>query len=227
MGTSRYGEVVEIGDPACQDELKSRPSPHGLDGDPVNRARSLGMKFHPAKPGNYVYIHVRREELEYLREHFPETQVTCHGIFEGGAAGEGSPIKQRAFTVENPAEQADVLRLVHECAKDVDNELFRPYRYQKAGVFARQCEADAEVQVVQSADPVSLNEIEFVFKSPWLDKQQEVVMCQLSENDYLALNEPVEKEDGTFDYPDGEVYRVEGAAFDSKAIGEEGSVTRY
>ena len=58
--TSRYGEAVEIGDPACQDELKSRPSPHGLDGDPVNRARSLGMKFHPAKPGNYVYIHVRR-----------------------------------------------------------------------------------------------------------------------------------------------------------------------
>ena len=108
---------------------------------------------------------------------------------------------------------------------DVNNELFRPYCYKKAGVFARQCEE--EMQEVLSADPIGLNEIEFVFKSPWRDKQQNVVMCQLSENDYLALNEPLEKEDGTFEYPDGEVYRVEGAAFESNANEQEGAVVRY
>ena len=58
--SSRYGEPVEIDDPKCQDELKSRPHALGPLGAPVTKARSLGMKFYPVKPGNYVYIHIRR-----------------------------------------------------------------------------------------------------------------------------------------------------------------------
>ena len=59
--------------------------------------------------------------------------------------------------------------------------------------------------------------IAFVFEAPWADTNPEAI-CHLSAGDYLGLIlQPSVKEDGTPFRSQGEVYRVEGAAFDSAA----------
>ena len=74
--------------------------------------------------------------------------------------------------------------------------------------------ADKLNDVDRVIDPISLEKIALVFQSPWVDECHEVVECEVSLGDYLALNlDPVKKEDGSLLYEDGELYRIEGAAF--------------
>ena len=139
---------------------------------------------------------------------------------------------------EIPA-QNDVLEFVKQLALDPNAALFRPWLYKKAPVFARRVNKDTTVSVRPKVQytPVcfpcafklqlhffvfcqaTTNPIKFKFVSPthWVDKNGDPCKEAVSCGDYLSLIlEPVVKSDGTESIEQGELYRIEGAAFDNE-----------
>ena len=88
-----------------------------------------------------------QQELDSLVEAFPGAEAEDSGIYEDtgidtGADGEQAcpnPPKKRSFRPKvQAADQLKILNFVKQRAMDPAEQLFRPYRYDKAGVFARQ-----------------------------------------------------------------------------------------
>ena len=142
----------------------------------------------------------------------------------------------KVLSGEIPA-QIDALEFVKQHALDPNSQLFRPSLYKKAPVFARKVKKYTMVKnrpkvcihtrylcalklqlhffVFGQASP---NPIEFTFFSPahWVDEYGNPCKETVSIGDYLSLIlKPVVKSDGTESTQQGELYQVEGAAFDN------------
>ena len=122
---------------------------------------------------------------------------------------------RREWNCEQPAAQKDVLEFVKSRALDLGSLLFRPYIYDRTGVFARQLKSGEKENMKKYDPPHPSEPVSFCFESPPEGlREGNAREVGLSKGDYLGLVVTGQK-DG------GRVWRVEGSAF------AEDGVTRY
>lgn len=192
------------------------------------------MQFYPSKPGDYIYVKVGKEEMAALVQEFSitvedlgtidsspsplvspihaNTTVTLGATAEDAVRPHSPKHRMSRIVKGNTPSQIDVLRFVTKHAKDQDSSLFQPWLYDKAGVFARRVAKDTTVSV---RPPATRAKVEFKFFSPWKDDNGNSCQEAVSRGDYLSLiTKPALKADGTPHMLEGEVYRIEGTAFE-------------
>ena len=101
-------------------------------------------------------------------------------------------------------ENREVIEVVSRHACDPKSSLFRPYRFNKAGVYAKQV-LKGETLQMNSRQVPSLDTVQYAFTSPW--KRIKNDCCHVAEGDYLAI---ILKP--TSDFPNGEIYRIPKAS---------------